>query len=246
MAFYTVYKTIDIRNEHYYLGVHKTANPNDSYYGSGTIIRNLLAKHGEGILRKEILFIYPTGEEAYAKEDELVAVFINDPLCYNLRKGGLGGFDYINRNGLHRRALPEVEAENGKRLQKWRAGLSPEERLKLSRDASAHWRGKHHSPSSLEKLSAARKGNNSRQGTRWVYNLKSGQKRLVPADEVDSLITEEWVTGKLKKDKSASNYGKLWINNGTINKLIKPAELADYTGWVRGRLDPFQRHNHSV
>lgn len=39
---YTVYKVTNIKNGKYYVGVHKTNNPYDSYMGSGTAIRNAI------------------------------------------------------------------------------------------------------------------------------------------------------------------------------------------------------------
>lgn len=37
--FYTVYKTINIHNQKFYIGVHKTIDPNDDYLGSGKLIK---------------------------------------------------------------------------------------------------------------------------------------------------------------------------------------------------------------
>jgi hypothetical protein len=69
---FTVYKTTNLANGRYYLGVHKTEDPNDSYLGSGKYIRAAVAKHGEHGFRKDVLFIYPDPESAFGKEDELI------------------------------------------------------------------------------------------------------------------------------------------------------------------------------
>jgi hypothetical protein len=98
---YTVYKTVDFTNGRYYIGVHKTNNPNDSYLGPGKVFMRAVAKHGKVNFRKDVLFIFNTGAEAFAKELELVDAAKTDPLCYNLRQGGNGGFDWIN-------AQPEI------------------------------------------------------------------------------------------------------------------------------------------
>lgn len=99
---YTAYKTTDIASGRYYFGVHKTDDPNDDYLGSGLLIRRAIAKHGTVNFKKEVLFIYVDAESAFGKEFELVEAFSNDPLCMNLRQGGAGGFDWINRNSLNR------------------------------------------------------------------------------------------------------------------------------------------------
>ena len=41
---YTVYKIVNLTNEKYYIGVHKTSDPNDSYYGSGVAIKKAIKK----------------------------------------------------------------------------------------------------------------------------------------------------------------------------------------------------------
>ena len=97
MIKYTVYKTVNKVNGKFYIGVHKTDNPNDEYLGSGTYIERAVQKYGASSFVKEILFEYETQEEAWAKENELVESNRSNPLCKNLRKGGSGGFDYLNK-----------------------------------------------------------------------------------------------------------------------------------------------------
>lgn len=98
--FHTIYKTTNLINGKYYFGYHKTKNPNDEYLGSGKYIRNAVAKYGVANFKKDVLFVYLDATSAFGKEAELVEAFRNDPLCMNLRQGGLGGFDFINQNGL--------------------------------------------------------------------------------------------------------------------------------------------------
>ncbi len=97
---YTVYRTTNLVNGKFYIGVHKTEDPHDKYLGSGKYLKNAVAKYGNENFKKEILFTYLDATAAFEKEEELVEAFRNDSLCMNLRQGGTGGFDYINRNGL--------------------------------------------------------------------------------------------------------------------------------------------------
>lgn len=88
----TVYKTINNVNGKFYIGVHSTNNPNDSYLGSGTAINCAIEIYGEENFTKEILHIFDTREEAYKKEAELVTEdFINNPRTYNIALGGEAG-----------------------------------------------------------------------------------------------------------------------------------------------------------
>ena len=99
MAKYTVYKITNTLNNRYYIGIHKTDNPNDSYMGSGNLIKKAIDKYGKEFFSKQILHVYNTLKEASEKEQELVD--INDPLIYNIKHGGLGGFDHINSTRLN-------------------------------------------------------------------------------------------------------------------------------------------------
>lgn len=92
MIFYTVYKTINLINGKFYIGVHKTTNPNDSYLGSGYMIQSAIKKYGPENFKKEILCVFETAKEAFAKEKELVNEdLLSSGQCYNLTTGGNGG-----------------------------------------------------------------------------------------------------------------------------------------------------------
>jgi len=96
---YTVYKVTNTINYKFYIGVHSTNNPNDSYIGSGKIIKDAVKKYGRENFKKEILFIFDTLTEALDKEKEIVNEdFVKDNNTYNISLGGgLGG---KNINGL--------------------------------------------------------------------------------------------------------------------------------------------------
>ncbi len=99
--YFTVYKTLNIINNEYYIGVHKTDNPYDSYLGSGYRIVNSINKYGVENFKKEILFIYDNEKDMYEKEKELVQEeILKDKKCLNLKVGGFGGFSYINNNNI--------------------------------------------------------------------------------------------------------------------------------------------------
>jgi hypothetical protein len=92
IMFYTIYKTTNLINNKFYIGKHQTANPNDSYYGSGKAIKEAILKYGKENFQKEILFIFQTEEEMNAKERELITEeFVNCKDTYNMGVGGEGG-----------------------------------------------------------------------------------------------------------------------------------------------------------
>lgn len=97
MKKFIVYKTINIINHKYYIGFHTLESINDTYLGSGKLLKQAIEKYGKENFTREILHVFENKEEALLKEFELVnELVINDKLSYNLKIGGEGGWDYIN------------------------------------------------------------------------------------------------------------------------------------------------------
>lgn len=106
-TFYTVYKTTNTINGHYYIGVHKTTNPNDSYLGSGVHLKDAIKLYGRQAFVKEVLFMFETIDEAYKKERELVnEELVASPETYNLTLGGTKSVDWVEeRRQIHKKNI---------------------------------------------------------------------------------------------------------------------------------------------
>jgi hypothetical protein len=100
MKKYFIYKTTNLINKKYYIGAHSTHDENDSYLGSGSLLNKAISKYGKENFKREILLYCDNKNEMYQNEIKLIEEHINDPLCYNLKHGGIGGWDYVNNSGL--------------------------------------------------------------------------------------------------------------------------------------------------
>lgn len=114
--YYLIYKVTNLLNGKFYIGKHKTQKIDDGYMGSGTLIRQAIAKYGKNNFQKEILQICETEEIMNLMEIEIIDPFPNNPLSYNLCRGGKGGFDYINSSGLNKGSrnvmVRDIDAKN--------------------------------------------------------------------------------------------------------------------------------------
>ena len=109
-----VYKTTNLINGKIYIGVHSTNKLEDGYLGSGRIFKHALKKHGVESFVREILFDFPTAEEAFAKEEELVTLeFINRKDNYNFKTGG--GQGLVSEETRKRQSLANKRPWLGKR-----------------------------------------------------------------------------------------------------------------------------------
>jgi hypothetical protein len=95
---YTVYKIIHLLSGRFYVGVHKTDNPADDYFGSGAKIKEAIAQFGLENFKKEILGKFDCPEDAFKMEADIVtSEAIESGWLFNKMLGGKGGWDYVNQ-----------------------------------------------------------------------------------------------------------------------------------------------------
>jgi hypothetical protein len=92
-----IYRTTNLLNNRYYIGMHSTENIDDGYLGSGRRIKAEIKKYGKENFVRDVLEILPSREALKLREAEIVnVVLLEDKLCLNLKDGGEGGFDHLN------------------------------------------------------------------------------------------------------------------------------------------------------
>jgi group I intron endonuclease len=211
--FYLVYKITNTINNKIYIGCHKTRDKNDGYFGSGKYLKRAISKYGVDSFIKEIIFEASSAEEMFEKEKELVEI---GPHTYNLKKGGDGGFDFINKNitdeqrkrigKLGSDALIKRLNEDSKfreeyieRNRKQSKELHKKGLLRTWKDTYS-WIGKKHKEESKKKIgeknSIHQKGlGNSQYGTMWITNgIESIRIKK------NDIIPEGWKKGRVIKN----------------------------------------------
>lgn len=207
---YVIYQTTNLVNNKIYIGAHKTEDLNDDYMGSGRCINRAIDKYGIENFRKDILYDFDNEEQMFAKEAELVDVeFVKRKDTYNICEGGKGGFSFINR-------------------EYW----SPESRLihskKITKMGDQQFR-QTYMDSMLAGLENARSIQADKRANGWKQ----------PATFAGRNHTEE-TKSKMRKPKNQgsanSQFGSMWITNGTENKRIYPPIVIP-DGWRKGRVN---------
>jgi hypothetical protein len=212
--FYYLYEIRNNLNGKIYVGVHKTKNMNDGYMGSGKVIQSAIKKYGIENFTKTILEVFESSEEMFAREKEVVTEeYLARDDVYNLRRGGHGGWDYINREGLNYKGYNSVRDRNtaispfklGHEFGKL-GGLSTKKQHPThSSDIAKRghlegWFGFNinHTKETIEKMSGPREASkgekNSQFGTMWITN----EVESIKIKKIDS-IPEGWRKGRIIK-----------------------------------------------
>ena len=102
-SMYILYKTTNVINGKYYIGV---SNGNDPFYkGSGTALKEAFKTYGRGNFIREVLETFDNESDAYTRESEIVnEEFVKDRDTYNIKVGGKGGTGLL-KSDTHKQNL---------------------------------------------------------------------------------------------------------------------------------------------
>ena len=143
-----IYKITNLINGKIYIG--QDSKNDDTYYGSGLIIKRAINKYGKENFNKELIEICNSKEELNKKEIFWISEFnsTNSDIGYNLSIGGNGGNlgEYVNKKISEKSKLRVVSDETKKKLSI------------LNKGEKNAFYGKHHSEETKKHLSEQKIG----------------------------------------------------------------------------------------
>jgi group I intron endonuclease len=164
--YHYLYKTTNLINNKFYVGMHSTDDLEDGYLGSGKYLRNAVNYYGKENFKTEILEFFDNREILKEKEIELVTKdFIKIPLCMNLQVGGFGGPYDSNwaRTSEYRKKVSDNTKGKNKGKEPWNKGkinvISEEARRNISKSliGNKNKKGKLASEETKNNISIAKK-----------------------------------------------------------------------------------------
>jgi len=184
--YHYTYKTTNLINGRYYLGMHSTNRIDDGYLGSGKRLYYELNKYGRDNFKFEILEQFNSREELVQAEINLITEQdLKNPNCLNLKSGGSGGFtkeDWEKGQKIVSALLKERWKDSEYREKMIRVRQEGVKRLhregKVKYDT---FTGKKHTPETIQKMKESHKGagkgsSNSQYGTCWITDEYSNKK----------------------------------------------------------------------
>jgi len=213
--YHFIYRTTNLLNEKFYVGMHSTDNLEDGYVGSGKRLGYSIRKYGLENHKFEILEFLPSREELKKREAEVVnEEMLKHPLCMNLKFGGEGGWDYLNKS---KKNLYGNNGKDGFGKQNLLLGASLHDHL-MSSGKSDEYRSK---------MSETMKAKRLENPELWKTSTLSDAHKA----KIGKANSER------QSGKGNSQFGTCWICDGSEAKKIKKDELQLWlnNGWVQGR-----------
>lgn len=93
-----VYKTTNIKNGKIYIGIHSTSNLDDSYLGSGSLLKNAISYYGKDCFVRETIYVGESRKEISDYEARIVTEdFCNRRDTYNVKTGGEESYKHSDK-----------------------------------------------------------------------------------------------------------------------------------------------------
>lgn len=210
--YHYTYKTTNLINNRYYLGMHSTNRLDDGYLGSGKRLYYELNKYGRDNFKFEILEQFNSREALVQAEIKLITEEdLKNTNCLNLKSGGSGGAyskEACRKGGkelgkLHKHRLKTDSEYREKRIKLIKSInkelLQSGKHPFLNKNNRYDWTGKKHRPETINKMKSIHKGKgkgsaNSQYGTCWITD-ENTSKKINKRDD----IPPGWRLGRIFK-----------------------------------------------
>lgn len=236
---YILYKITNLINGKIYIGKHRCNRLDDSYFGSGKLLKKAIEKYGKENFIFHLEIDLRNQEELDLLEEMVVNKdFLLRPDVYNISRGGKNPCLYGENNPFY-----------GK-------DFSPEHKQKMSEQ----FKGKHISTIHKQHISDGVKKKllenpeirlkfASLKGKTKCKNKTTGEIRFFKEQEIPENFEkysrtlekrEQWIKETSERRErfsrfcSERNTGKKWFNNGTVEIFCTEDHIPD--GYVPGRL----------
>lgn len=214
--YHLLYKTINLINGHFYIGVHSTRILEDGYLGSGTRLKAEISKYGKENFKREILEYRQDKKSLYLREKEIVNEELRQhELCLNLVDGGVSGGDFSHLNDssiTHIQRAKKAAIRSNQNIEKRRKSsdrmrILSKKRHSLGLVKYGNFQGKTHTEKTIEKQKVTFKEighqqgeKNSQFGKCWIYHELIGSKKC-KKELLPEYLEQGWVKGrKMKHD----------------------------------------------
>ncbi len=210
--YHFTYRTTNLVNGRYYLGMHSTNRIDDGYLGSGKRLYYELNKYGRDSFKFEILEEFNSREQLVQAEINLITEHdIKNPNCLNLKQGGSGGFTDENRKKARQVTDKILEEKHGKDF-----------RMVV---------GKQY----YENLSEDKKQERNALISRRLKEIGFDHATFKGKSHTEETKKRIGIANSVKqKGEGNSQFGKCWITNNLESKKIHKGDTIP-EGWRLGR-----------
>lgn len=196
---------------------------NDDYMGSGKLVKLAIEKYGIENFTREYIEVFDNPEEMFAMEAAIVnKEFVSDTNTYNLKVGGSGGFDHIDRTGISHSEETKEKIRDARKQQV----ITDETREKMKEN---HWSKKDKDAHSIHMRDINLGKSKSEEHKMKIKNSMT--------DEIRQRIGE--ATRKRQQGAGNPQLGTMWIYNLDLkeSKKIKKEDFPNWEqdGWLKGR-----------
>lgn len=236
-----IYMTTNLVNGMRYIGQHSATEFDKYYYGSGRRIKEALSEFGTDNFKCEVIEWCDTYESINEREIYWINRYKADSSdnFYNLAYGGSNSkyalrgknHPWFNRKHTTKSIRKMSESKLGKNNPMYGKSQSEKTRKMIAeaqigdknhmygKHEESYWFNKHRSEDTKNKISEARINSGVASGENNPFYGKHHSEQV-------------------KREIGQNLKGRVYINNGTITKRVKPEDVNSFLfqGWVKGRI----------